>query len=107
MQGIDLEPCLAQSALAMKSTLKSKTASLGKDLLLDSGQALSGPTLAYETYGQVSENKDNVILVFHALTGDQYVASDHPITGKQGWWDRMIGPKKVIDTDRFYVICVM
>jgi len=106
MQGIDLEPCLAQSALAMKSTLKSKTATLGKDLLLDSGQALSGPTLAYETYGQVSENKDNVILVFHALTGDQYVASDHPITGKQGWWDRMIGPKKVIDTDRFYVICV-
>jgi len=47
----------------------------------------------------------NVILIFHALTGDQYVASTHPITGKPGWWSRMVGPGLPIDTGRFHVIC--
>ncbi|RYE33372.1 MAG: homoserine O-acetyltransferase, partial [Hyphomicrobiales bacterium] len=47
----------------------------------------------------------NAILVCHALTGDQYVASRNPITGKGGWWTAMIGPGKPIDTDRFFVIC--
>src|SRR3546814_8808945 len=45
------------------------------------------------------------VLICHALTGDQYVASDHPGTGKPGWWVRMVGPGKPIDTDRFHVIC--
>src|SRR5665811_1418968 len=39
------------------------------------------------------------------LTGDQFVASDHPVTGKPGWWITMVGPGKPIDTDRFFVIC--
>ena len=46
-----------------------------------------------------------LVLICHALTGDQYVASEHPITGKPGWWERMVGPGKPIDTDRFHVIC--
>ncbi|MFN3511319.1 MAG: homoserine O-acetyltransferase, partial [Tsuneonella troitsensis] len=50
-------------------------------------------------------DKGNAILVCHALTGDQYVASRHPVTGKPGWWERMVGPGKPIDTDRFHVIC--
>ena len=75
------------------------------DLPLDSGQNLVGAQIAYETYGVLNESKSNAILICHALTGDQYVASEHPITGKPGWWERMVGPGKPIDTDRFHVIC--
>jgi homoserine O-acetyltransferase len=53
-----------------------------------------------------ASDKGNAILVFHALTGDQFVASTHPITGKPGWWERMVGPGKPIDTARFHIICV-
>ena len=78
---------------------------LDKDLPLDCGQVLPGVRLAYETYGELNSAKSNAILVFHALTMDQYVASPHPITGKPGWWNNSVGPSKVIDTDRFHVIC--
>ncbi len=61
--------------------------------------------IAYETYGALNAARDNAILVCHALTGDQYLASAHPVTGKPGWWARMVGPGKPIDTDRFHVIC--
>ncbi|MEE4152799.1 MAG: homoserine O-acetyltransferase [Erythrobacter sp.] len=78
---------------------------LEHDLPLDSGQVLTRPRIAYQTYGALSPARDNAILICHALTGDQYVASAHPITGKPGWWERMVGPGKPIDTDRFHVIC--
>jgi homoserine O-acetyltransferase len=78
---------------------------LAQALPLDSGQRLERVTVAYETYGELAADHANAILVFHALTGDQHVASPHPITGKPGWWDRMIGPGKPIDTGRFHVIC--
>jgi homoserine O-acetyltransferase len=84
---------------------RSPSYALPVPLALDNGQALDGVTVAYQTYGDLAPNKDNAILVCHALTGDQYVASTHPLTGKPGWWDRMIGPGKPIDTDRFHVIC--
>ncbi len=61
--------------------------------------------VAYETYGRLAADKGNAILLCHALTGDQFVASTHPMTGKPGWWAGMIGPGKPIDTDRFQVIC--
>jgi homoserine O-acetyltransferase len=57
------------------------------------------------TYGTLNAARSNAILICHALTGDQFVASRHPITGKPGWWDIMVGPGKPIDTDRFFVIC--
>ncbi|MEO0643052.1 MAG: alpha/beta fold hydrolase, partial [Pseudomonadota bacterium] len=76
-----------------------------RDLPLDSGQSLSNAEIAYETYGTLNQEKSNAILICHALTGDQYVASEHPITGKPGWWERMVGPGKPIDTDQFFVIC--
>ena len=78
---------------------------LSAPLALDSGQALTGVEIAYQTYGALAPGKANAILLFHALTGDQYAASPHPKTGKPGWWDRMIGPDKPIDTNRFHVIC--
>ena len=57
------------------------------------------------TYGTLNAAKSNAILVCHALTGDQFVASEHPVTGKPGWWNVMVGPGRPIDTDRFFVIC--
>ncbi len=89
----------------MASAPASNVFKLEQDLPLDSGQALSGAEIAYEAYGELADDKSNVVLICHALTGDQYVASTHPITGKPGWWERMVGPGKPINTDRFYVIC--
>ena len=74
-------------------------------LSLDSGQVLEGCEIAYETYGMLAADASNAILVCHALTGDQYLASPHPITGKPGWWERMVGPGLPIDTNRHFVIC--
>jgi homoserine O-acetyltransferase len=89
----------------MASISASKSFALATSLPLDSGQALDGVEIAYECYGELAADKSNAILICHALTGDQYVASTHPITGKPGWWERMVGPGKPIDTDRFHVIC--
>ncbi|GMN04129.1 homoserine O-acetyltransferase [Erythrobacter sp. MTPC3] len=89
----------------MNAATASNLYSLPADLPLDSGQALGGAQIAYETYGDLAADRSNAILVCHALTGDQYVASEHPITGKPGWWERMVGPGKPIDTDRYHVIC--
>ena len=83
----------------------SKTLQLQQPLALDGGGELGRTVLAYETYGEMAEDKSNAILLCHALTGDQYVASTHPVTGKPGWWERMVGPGKPIDTSRYHVIC--
>ncbi|WP_460449737.1 homoserine O-acetyltransferase MetX [Alsobacter sp. SYSU BS001988] len=74
-------------------------------LHLDCGVALSPLTVAYQTYGTLNADKSNAVLICHALTGDQHVANVHPLTGKNGWWETMIGPGKPIDTNRFFVIC--
>lgn len=74
-------------------------------LRLDGGVLLSPVEIAYETYGTLAADGGNAILICHALTGDQHVASTHPITGKPGWWTRMIGPGKPIDPARHFVIC--
>lgn len=67
---------------------------------------LSPVALAYESYGTLNADASNAILVCHALTGDHYVASAHPVTGKPGWWARLVGPGKPVDTDKFCVICI-
>ncbi|MDP7652179.1 MAG: homoserine O-acetyltransferase [Rhodospirillales bacterium] len=74
-------------------------------LRLDCGVALDHVTVAYRTYGTLDAEKSNAVLVCHALTGDQYLAESHPITSKPGWWELMVGPGKVLDTDRYFVIC--
>jgi homoserine O-acetyltransferase len=75
-------------------------------LELECGVRLAPLTVAYRTYGTLSPCADNAVLVCHALTGDQYVAETHPLTGKPGWWSRLVGPGLPIDTGRFFVICV-
>ena len=94
--------------LAQAVTPHSEVAHFGKDdpLVLDSGEELAPYTIAYHSYGTLNDEKSNVVLVCHALTGDQHVASDHPVTGKSGWWTRMVGPGKPVDTDRYFVLCV-
>jgi homoserine O-acetyltransferase len=74
-------------------------------LPLECGQTLAPLDIAYRTHGALNAARSNAVLICHALTGDQYVAEPHPLTGKPGWWDIMVGPGKPIDTDRFYVIC--
>ncbi len=74
-------------------------------LRLDGGATLGAIDIAYETYGEIAADGGNAILICHALTGDQHVASAHPRTGKPGWWTRLVGPGKPIDPARHFVIC--
>ena len=76
-----------------------------KPLTLDCGKIINNYPIAYETYGTLNEKKDNAILAFHALTGDQFVSGTNPITNKSGWWSYAVGPGKAIDTKKFFVIC--
>ncbi|MEP4063330.1 MAG: homoserine O-acetyltransferase, partial [Nitratireductor sp.] len=74
-------------------------------LELDSDVRLGPWQIAYETYGELNADRTNAVVVCHALTGDQYVASTNPVTGKPGWWSLMVGPGKPIDTNHYFVIC--
>jgi homoserine O-acetyltransferase len=78
---------------------------VGEPLRLDSGVDLAPFTIAYQTYGSLNAERSNAVLVCHALTGDQYLAEPHPITGKDGWWASLAGAGKVLDTERYFIIC--
>ncbi len=73
-------------------------------LALDCGVHLPRLTVAYRTYGRLDAARANAVLVCHALTGDQYVAETHPLTGKPGWWEVLVGPGRAIDTEHYFVI---
>jgi homoserine O-acetyltransferase len=77
-----------------------------KKFTLENGQELGPITIAYETYGELNEDRSNVILVEHALTANAHAAGRHSPDDKYpGWWDVMIGPGKAFDTSRYFVIC--
>ncbi|MFA5165338.1 MAG: homoserine O-acetyltransferase [Candidatus Omnitrophota bacterium] len=76
-----------------------------KELKLESGQSLGPITLAYETYGTLNKEKNNAILVEHALSGDAHAAGYHDGEEDPGWWDSMIGPGRAFDTDKYFVVC--
>jgi homoserine O-acetyltransferase len=78
---------------------------LPRPLRLDSGARLDQAEIAYQTYGQLNAERSNAVLVCHALTGDQHLASIHPVTGKPGWWTRMVGPGRPLDPTRHFIIC--
>ncbi|HEY3632233.1 MAG TPA: homoserine O-acetyltransferase [Jatrophihabitantaceae bacterium] len=115
----------AASTLAAGSvgTVETRYLDLPEPVVLDCGRQLHPVRVAYETYGSLAPNRDNVILVCHALSGDAHAAgfSTTPAgastrdgfaaedrdgrTGQAlGWWDGMIGPGKAFDTDRFFVV---
>jgi len=90
----------------MNSELKNlKKLIVNQSLELDCGKTIKDFPLAYETYGILNEKKNNAILAFHALTGDQFCTNTNPITKREGWWTTAVGPGKAIDTNKYFVIC--
>ena len=97
------------------NTVRSEFLEVARPFRVRSGETLPGVTLAYETYGELNEQKDNAILLFHALSGSQHASgfnsSVEPVQSlwneecQVGWWDGFIGPGKALDTDHFFVIC--
>lgn len=83
----------------------SNSAHFSEGLALECGETIAPLDIAYCTYGTLSPQKDNAVLICHPLTGDQYVAGQNPVTGKPGWWSRLVGPGKPIDTGQYFVIC--
>ncbi len=78
------------------------------EMILESGARLGPVTIAYETFGRLSPERDNAVLIAHAFSGNSHAAGlyqDEPDDARPGWWDSMVGPDKGIDTDRFFVIC--
>ncbi|MDD5659676.1 MAG: homoserine O-acetyltransferase [Actinomycetota bacterium] len=76
------------------------------EFVLTNKSKLGPVNIAYETYGVLNEDKNNAIMIFHALTGDAHAAGYHSSGDKKpGWWDTMIGPGKPFDTDKYFVIC--
>jgi len=74
-------------------------------LALRGGTTLGPISVAYQTYGELSPEKDNAIFLCHALTGDMHAAGQMEQRRKSGWWDGFIGPGKTLDTNRYFVIC--
>ena len=89
----------------MNKNIDTKKIIISNPLKLDCGKEINNFPIAYETYGELNSEKSNAILVFHALTGDQYVSGKNPITNKDGWWSYVVGENKPIDTNKFFVIC--
>lgn len=89
----------------MSLNLKTYTEHFTNPLYLESGRILEPYDIAYETYGELNEDKSNVIVICHALTGSHHCAGVYEGEKKAGWWDSLIGPNKAIDTNRYFVIC--
>ena len=85
--------------------IETKTAHFSSPLYLESGRILEPYEIAYETYGELNKDKSNVILVCHALSGSHHAAGKYEGERKAGWWDGLIGAKKALDTNRYFVIC--
>ena len=85
--------------------VKSKTVEIKQNLKLDCGKDLKNFSLVYETYGELNSEKNNAILICHALSGDHHAAGYYNIDDrKPGWWDSCIGPGKPFDTNKFFIV---
>ena len=78
---------------------------INEPIKLDCGVTLDKFDIAYETFGELDESKSNAILVFHALSGDQFVTGTNKVTGRGGWWNFVVGPNLPIDTEKYFIIC--
>ncbi len=86
--------------------INTQIAHFNEPLYLESGRILSTFDQAYETYGELNAEKSNAILLCHALTGSHHAAGLYEGDRKPGWWDTMVGDGKVIDTSKYFVICI-
>ena len=77
----------------------------GQPLLLDSGARIDDLEVAWASYGRLNADRSNAVLICHALTLDQHVAATHPVTGKPGWWTRLVGPGKPLDPAKHFILC--
>lgn len=98
-------PISAFPKIKLRSHMRYFTFGQDEPFVLDSGQLFGPVTLAYETYGQLSPTRDNAILIAHALTGDSHCAGHGAGDTEQGWWEPLVGPGRVFDTDRYFIIC--
>ena len=89
----------------MSLNLQTHTEHFTNPLYLESGRILEPYDITYETYGTLNEDKNNVIVVCHALTGSHHAAGLYEGENKAGWWDGLIGPNKAVDTNKYFVIC--
>ncbi|MDT9591831.1 homoserine O-acetyltransferase [Nocardioides zeae] len=96
---------MSGSGLGLVTTRHAVVATPQHPLRLVGGGVLEHVEVAYETYGELSPARDNVVLVAHALTGDAHAAGHHGDPARRGWWDDLIGPGRAVDTDRFFVVC--
>lgn len=85
--------------------VETKFFNIDDPFILESGKSLEKITVAYETYGELNNEKNNAILVCHALTGDAHAAGWHDGDKKPGWWEIIIGPGKILDTEKYFIIC--
>jgi homoserine O-acetyltransferase len=85
--------------------LKTNTEHFTNPLYLESGRILEPYDITYETYGEMNEEKSNIVVICHALTGSHHAAGIYEGENKAGWWDGLIGPNKAIDTNKYFVIC--
>ncbi len=101
------DPPSAPTDSASVGLVSPRDAAFAGPFQLELGGELPALTLRYETYGALNADRSNAILVPHALSGDHHVAGRHsPSDPKPGWWDAFVGPGKMIDTDRHFVIGV-
>ena len=79
-----------------------------------SGYKIGPVTIAYETFGELNAERNNAVLVFHALTGSHHAAGHDPVGPdsplwndecQEGWWSGFIGPGCALDTDRYFIVC--
>jgi len=94
----------SDTARHAKPLRHARSVKLDQPLELELGGRLEGGTVAYETYGELNAERDNAVLVCHAISGDSHVAR-HDEQDDPGWWDIVVGPGKAIDTTRYFVIC--
>ncbi|HJE51240.1 MAG TPA: homoserine O-acetyltransferase [Tessaracoccus flavescens] len=95
----------SQSAPLAAETRSATVFTADDPLPLRGGSTLGPVTVAYETYGTLNDDRSNAVYICHALTGDAHAAGFHDGDDRPGWWDKMIGPGKPIDTDRWFVVC--
>ncbi|HEY9203808.1 homoserine O-acetyltransferase [Sulfurimonas sp.] len=89
----------------MSLNLKTYTEHFTNPLYLESGRILEPYDITYETYGELNDDKSNVVVICHALTGSHHCAGTYDGDKKPGWWDNLIGSGKAVDTDKYFVIC--